>query len=90
MDVLQNIRRKNKKIGLCKFKRIYEGGYRIMENRCVCCGRISPEGEQVCYFCEARQEYDESKRFPPDETDHLLAINKEANNGKNINVRNSG
>ena len=24
-----------------------------MENRCVCCGEIIPEGRQVCPACEA-------------------------------------
>lgn len=23
-----------------------------MENRCICCGEIIPEGRQVCYQCE--------------------------------------
>lgn len=23
-----------------------------MENRCVCCGEIIPEGRQICYSCE--------------------------------------
>lgn len=23
-----------------------------MEDRCVCCGCIIPEGRQVCYMCE--------------------------------------
>ena len=25
-----------------------------MEDRCVCCGRIVPEGQQVCLVCEAK------------------------------------
>ena len=23
-----------------------------MDNRCVCCGEIIPEGRQICYKCE--------------------------------------
>lgn len=26
-----------------------------MENRCVCCGNIIPEGRQVCPNCEEQQ-----------------------------------
>lgn len=25
---------------------------RIMEDRCICCGDIIPEGRQICYRCE--------------------------------------
>ena len=25
-----------------------------MEDHCVCCGRIVPEGQQVCLVCEAK------------------------------------
>ena len=27
-----------------------------MENRCVCCGEIIPEGRMVCPKCEAKAE----------------------------------
>ena len=26
-----------------------------MENRCVCCGAVVPEGRMVCWSCENRQ-----------------------------------
>lgn len=28
-----------------------------MENRCVCCGEIIPEGRQVCFLCELEAEH---------------------------------
>lgn len=31
---------------------IYELLVEAAQNRCVCCGAIIPEGEQVCYLCE--------------------------------------
>lgn len=27
-----------------------------MENRCICCGEIIPEGRQVCIICEEEVE----------------------------------
>lgn len=27
-----------------------------MEDRCICCGEIIPEGRQVCPVCEAKEE----------------------------------
>lgn len=30
-----------------------------MEERCVVCGTVIPEGRQVCQKCEAEQEHDE-------------------------------
>jgi DNA-directed RNA polymerase subunit N (RpoN/RPB10) len=30
-----------------------------MANRCVCCGEVIPEGWQVCYECENRQNDEE-------------------------------
>ena len=30
-----------------------------MENRCVCCGEIIPEGRQVCPYCEQIMREDE-------------------------------
>ena len=32
-----------------------------MENRCICCGEIIPEGRQVCPACEAGQHPDRVK-----------------------------
>ena len=32
-----------------------------MENRCVCCGEIIPEGQQVCEKCEREAEDEDYK-----------------------------
>ena len=32
-----------------------------MEDRCVCCGEIIPEGRQICKQCEYEQEENELK-----------------------------
>ena len=32
-----------------------------MNNRCVCCGKIIPEGKQVCYICTKRAEEQEEE-----------------------------
>ena len=32
-----------------------------MNNRCVCCGKIIPEGQQVCYLCMKRAEEQEEE-----------------------------
>ena len=32
-----------------------------MENRCVCCGEIIPEGRQVCIRCEREAEDEDYK-----------------------------
>lgn len=32
-----------------------------MENRCVCCGEIIPEGRQVCIRCEREAENEDCK-----------------------------
>lgn len=35
-----------------------------MDNTCVCCGEMIPEGRQVCYICEkAAEENKELTRF---------------------------
>lgn len=34
-----------------------------MDNTCVCCGRIIPEGRQICLHCG---DYDDQQRFKPD------------------------
>lgn len=34
-----------------------------MDNTCICCGRIIPEGRQICLHCG---EYDDQQRFKPD------------------------
>lgn len=33
----------------------------LMNNRCVCCGKIIPEGQQVCYLCMKRAEEQEEE-----------------------------
>ncbi len=33
----------------------------VMENRCVCCGEIIPEGRQVCMRCEREAENEDHK-----------------------------
>lgn len=40
-----------------------------MENRCVCCGEIIPEGRMVCHMCEGK-------------TNERLEINKVMENEK--------
>ena len=32
----------------------YLKGLMRMEERCICCGRIIPEGHQVCMICEKK------------------------------------
>ena len=34
-----------------------------MDNTCICCGRIIPEGRQICLHCG---DYDDQQRFKPD------------------------
>lgn len=33
------------------------------DNTCICCGRIIPEGRQICLHCG---DYDDQQRFKPD------------------------
>ena len=33
-----------------------------MENRCVCCGEIIPEGRQVCKNCEQKFDKDNKEK----------------------------
>lgn len=30
-----------------------------MENRCICCGEIIPEGRQICPCCEKNEDEDD-------------------------------
>ena len=32
-----------------------------MEDRCICCGEIIPEGRQVCWTCEKGEKYDKER-----------------------------
>ena len=34
-----------------------------MDNTCICCGRIIPEGRHICLSCG---DYDDQQRFKPD------------------------
>lgn len=38
-----------------------------MNNLCICCGKIIPEGKQVCYKCLKREEEqeEEEKMYQP-------------------------
>ena len=43
---------------------------KMNENRCVCCGRIIPEGRQVCESCEAAAYYHEET--PEDKAERII------------------
>lgn len=34
-----------------------------MENRCVCCGEIIPEGRQICFICEVQNKTSYKKGY---------------------------
>ena len=46
-----------------------------MENRCVCCGAVVPEGRMVCWSCENRQGVSPERTNDMKETmNHLYAV----------------
>ena len=38
----------------------------MSDNRCVCCGEIIPEGQQVCMNCQKKAENGEQKETTKD------------------------